>query len=755
MIKRKFFLISVFAGVIIGFYTPLFLTVPTAYAGAFCDLSVSVNQNNGYVSIYGSVRETRPGLDPSQSSVEVYTTKNELYDSGSGQESAEASDADVLQNGTYRVTVSGNTRSNPANRASSCSKEQWITVNVDTTKRLDVYKSGTGSGTVSGPGISCGSDCSQSFNSGTSVALTASPSSGSTFAGWSGACSGTGSCNVSMTANKSVTATFNVIPPPSPPGGFSMTSSSCFAWPSPKIEANHQTSSGASYYTLHKRVYGSGSGYSAIYQGSYSQLDSYTDSNISAGNSYEYRVSATNSGGTTWASGSVVEAVSSANCGGPTSYTLSTSVSSGSGTITGTGISCPGDCSESLTVDAWTTLTASPSTGYAFSSWSGACAGQGASCSLYMDSAKSTSANFSTNNYTLSASVSGSGSVNSSPAGISNCTSSCSASYAYNTAVTLTATPNAGQNFSGWSGSCSGTGSCVVTMSTARSVTATFTTNSYGLTVSRAGNGSGSVSSSPGGISCGSDCSESYTYNTSVSLYPSASAGSSFSGWSGDCSGTGACTVSMTTARSVTASFALVPFTYSLSNSGTTNVTKASGNAYGQNVITKSLGAGLTQPVSLSLSGVPSGTSYSISNATCSPTCSSTITFTVGPTTPVGTNTITVTGSPNSAQTSFNLVVTGSPFSVSCAVNPNTTAVLGENVTWSATVVGGVPPLTYSWSGSGIPTSPAPSTNPYTLTYSTIGTKTATLTVRDADSVQSACPPATIEITFDPNFEEF
>jgi len=34
---------------------------------------------------------------------------------------------------------------------------------------------------------------------------------GSTFAGWSGACSGTGSCTVSMTAARSVTATFNPI----------------------------------------------------------------------------------------------------------------------------------------------------------------------------------------------------------------------------------------------------------------------------------------------------------------------------------------------------------------------------------------------------------------------------------------------------------------------------------------------------------------------------------------------------------------
>jgi hypothetical protein len=76
---------------------------------------------------------------------------------------------------------------------------------------LTVSKAGTGGGTVtsSPAGINCGSTCGASFSSGTSVTLTAVAVSGSTFAGWSGACSGTGNCTVSMTATRSVTATFN------------------------------------------------------------------------------------------------------------------------------------------------------------------------------------------------------------------------------------------------------------------------------------------------------------------------------------------------------------------------------------------------------------------------------------------------------------------------------------------------------------------------------------------------------------------
>jgi hypothetical protein len=76
---------------------------------------------------------------------------------------------------------------------------------------LAVTKSGAGSGVVtsSPSGINCGSTCSASYSSGISVTLTATAASGSTFAGWSGACTGTGTCIVSMTTARNVTATFN------------------------------------------------------------------------------------------------------------------------------------------------------------------------------------------------------------------------------------------------------------------------------------------------------------------------------------------------------------------------------------------------------------------------------------------------------------------------------------------------------------------------------------------------------------------
>src|SRR5579872_7604362 len=77
---------------------------------------------------------------------------------------------------------------------------------------LTVTLAGNSKGTViSTPaGINCPGTCSASFSSGTSVKLVATPASGAFFAGWSGACKGTGNCTVTMNAAKTVTATYNV-----------------------------------------------------------------------------------------------------------------------------------------------------------------------------------------------------------------------------------------------------------------------------------------------------------------------------------------------------------------------------------------------------------------------------------------------------------------------------------------------------------------------------------------------------------------
>jgi hypothetical protein len=83
---------------------------------------------------------------------------------------------------------------------------------------LTVVKSGTGGGTVTSNigGISCGLACTANVDQGTAVTLSPAAAVGSTFVGWGGACSGTGSCTVTMDVAKTVSATFNLVPKPKP-----------------------------------------------------------------------------------------------------------------------------------------------------------------------------------------------------------------------------------------------------------------------------------------------------------------------------------------------------------------------------------------------------------------------------------------------------------------------------------------------------------------------------------------------------------
>ena len=236
---------------------------------------------------------------------------------------------------------------------------------------------------------------------------------------------------------------------------------------------------------------------------------------------------------------------------------LSVSVEgNGSGTVTSSppGINCGSDCTEIYARGTGVTLTATPSGNASFAGWSGACTGTGTTCSLTMNGPRSVTATFTTKPVlTVNKAGNGGGTVTSSPAGI-DCGADCTEPYDEGTTVTLTANPDATSTFAGWGGACGGTGQCTVTMNASKSVTATFTTKPV-LTVNKDGDGGGTVTSSPAGIDCGLDCTEAYNEGTMVMLTASPDLTSTFGGWSGACSGTGTCTVTMDASKSVTATF--------------------------------------------------------------------------------------------------------------------------------------------------------------------------------------------------------
>lgn len=236
------------------------------------------------------------------------------------------------------------------------------------------------------------------------------------------------------------------------------------------------------------------------------------------------------------------------------------------------GINCGSSCEATFPTGSMVTLTAMPLAGGEFTGWGGACASNGTnpSCTVTMNQAQTASATFISNIFGLTVRKMGrgQGSVTSAPEGIA-CGNTCSAPFDRDSQVTLTAAPRSGSMFGRWEGDCTGTTpTCVVNMTQARTVTAFFLLPSFPLVVTKAGTGAGTVSSSPAGIDCGSDCDEDFDVGEVVTLSAAPDSGSTFMGWSGDCTGTADCTVTLDQARNVTATFEGISYPLTITKSG-------------------------------------------------------------------------------------------------------------------------------------------------------------------------------------------
>ena len=255
-----------------------------------------------------------------------------------------------------------------------------------------------------------------------------------------------------------------------------------------------------------------------------------------------------------------------------------------SGTISSdpAGISCPGDCSETLDYGTAVTLTANYDPAASALVWGGACsAAAGDTCVVTVDLVNEVTATFTLDQYSLGVLTegNGAGSITSDPVGIECQTDGgqCTHAFVHGTAVTLTAVTETGSTFMGWSGICSGTDDCALTMDSTKNVTATFTLDQHPLNVTIDGTGRGSVTSTPSGIDCEDDCSELFDYGTVVTLTAVADPGTTFSGWSGSCTNnTGNCVVTIDEAENVSATFTLDQHELDVSLDGTGNGSVAS-----------------------------------------------------------------------------------------------------------------------------------------------------------------------------------
>ena len=238
----------------------------------------------------------------------------------------------------------------------------------------------------------------------------------------------------------------------------------------------------------------------------------------------------------------------------------------GTGTVTSTpaGINCGSTCSQSYAAGTAVVLTAAPGRSWVFGGWSGACTGTSTTCTVTVnDTTTVTASAFWAIGaappiaYGLHTVVTGNGSVTSAPAGIS-CGSACSTAFNANTSVTLSAVAGAGSVFAGWSGACSGTSAtCTVTMADARTVGASFVASAQ-YTLSVTSGAGGIVTTVPGAIDCGTRCIAGFAAGTAVNLVARPNPGYRFAGWSGACSGTSTCDLTMNANSAVQASFAPV-----------------------------------------------------------------------------------------------------------------------------------------------------------------------------------------------------
>jgi hypothetical protein len=462
-------------------------------------------------------------------------------------------------NGTVYVAFDDSNLSHPPYDVNAFGPLDYGTAPVEPKEfKLTAKVQGAGSGTVTATGISCPGDCSEVYEEGTKVPLSESASEGSEFKGWSGACSGTGACEVTMTEAKEVTATFN------------LEAASKFPLTLKK--------SGTGQGTVTSSPVGIACGPACAEESAEFPAEAVTlTASPATGSEFvgwgigdcesepelgKKCVVMTSSAKTVHATFSPI----------PRTLTIA-EAGTGTGQVKckfngGSAGACTSPQPNGTAVEIIATADVG-STFAGFSAGTGSASGCSTSpCAFTIEADSALTASFEaepTPEFTLTVEVFGEGEVTDglglhcTEAG--NGTSACEARYPEGSTIALTASAGPGFEFAGWGGACTGAGACEVTMSAAKALTATFQaeappTEEFPLSLTKEGTGSGAVTSSPTGIDCGGICAAEFEKEAQVTLTASPDPGSAFIAWKHCDSVEGRiCKVKMSAAKAVAAKF--------------------------------------------------------------------------------------------------------------------------------------------------------------------------------------------------------
>lgn len=497
-----------------------------------------------------------------------------------------------------------------------------------------VYGSVNGSGSIGGTGGNTYGSWSY---------LTAYPSTGYYFSGWSGALGGTGNGQwLYVDGDKSVTANFT-------PYSYAVTTA---------VSGSGSVSGGGTY--------------------TYGQTATIT---ATPSTGWYFTGFSGDASGTTNPQSFTVDGAKSITANfARLRYTVTTAtMPSGIGSVSG---AANYNYGETATITA---PNLSPA--YNFTGFSGAVSGASNPQSFTVTGNAAVTAHYTTATYTLTATYNGTGSV------------SAGGTYNYGTVRSITATPGTGQYFAGWSGAATGTTNPInVTVDANKTLVANFVPNTYPITTNTAGSGSGSVTG--GG---------NYTHGASATLTASAATGSTFSSWTGGLTGsTNPRTITVNASLTATANFTLNNYVLNTSTNGTGSGTVTPSGTYPYGTVRAITATAATGSTFTGWSGAASGSTNPI-NITVDSDKSLQAHF--------GLNTYTVTAAPNPS--TFPAITGTGTFNYGQTATLTAPAVNGYSFTgWSGSVTSAANPLSIVVDADKALTATyAP--NSYTVTVST------------------------------------